>query len=163
MLEAIYLMSENKISSNVVLSIISTFLTVISVYFYLLNEHNLKQNNLLNEKLSEYQQRLDLDRSKLILLENKITNLKSDFQYHSSIPHNVLYEHYKKRIAELTKNNISKIVSVEPSFSGKWFATNIHFIDPSLMSVVYEDGHYSFESKIKIINPLENIRFEVVK
>jgi hypothetical protein len=62
----------------------------------------------------------------------------------------------------LIKNDILKIVGEESSFGGKWFATKVLFIDPSLVSVEYEDGHYSFESKIKIIRPKENIRFEVV-
>ena len=156
-------MNENKVSRNVVLSIISIFLAVLAVYFYLLLEDNLKQNTLLKEKLGEYQLQLDQNRKTLISLEKQITHLKDDLKYHSSTPHNIFYEYYKKSIAASAKKNISKIVSVEPSFSGKWFVTKVQLIDPSLMSVEYEDGHYSFETKIKIINPLENVRFEVVE
>jgi hypothetical protein len=138
-------------------------LVILPVYFYLLLEHNRNQNHLLKEKVSEYQQELELDRKNLILLEKQVTNLKDDLEYYKNTPHNIFYEDYKKRIAELIKNDISKIVGEESSFGGKWFATKVLFIGPSMVSVEYEDGHYSFESKIKIIRPKENIRFEVVK
>jgi hypothetical protein len=137
-------------------------LVILPVYFYLLLEHNRNQNHLLKEKVSKYQRELELDRKKLILLEKQVINLKDNLEYHSNAPHNIFYEDYKKHIAELIKKDISKIVGEESSFGGKWFATKVLFIDPSLVSVEYEDGHYSFESKIKIIRPKENIRFEVV-
>jgi hypothetical protein len=137
-------------------------LVILPVYFYLLLEHNRNQNHLLKEKVSKYQRELELDRKKLILLEKQVINLKDNLEYHSNAPHNIFYEDYKKRIAELIKQDISKIVSEKSSFGGKWFATKVLFIDPSLVSVEYEDGHYSFESKIKIIRPKDDIRFEIV-
>ena len=74
-----------------------------------------------------------------------------------------LVEDYKKRVSELIKKDISKIVSEEPSYGGKWYVTKILFINPSLVSVEYEDGHYSLMSKIRIIRPKENFKFEEVK
>ncbi len=58
---------------------------------------------------------------------------------------------------------VSKIVSEEPSYGGKWYVTKILFINPSLVSVEYEDGHFIHESQIRIIRPKENFRFEEVK
>jgi hypothetical protein len=155
-------MSKNQTYSIIALSIILIFLVTLPVYFYLLLDHNRNQDNLLKEKVSKYQQQLKFDRKNFILLEKQVINIKNNLEYYSNIPNNILYEDYKKRITELIKKDISKIVSKEPLFGGKWFATKIIFIDPSLVSVEYEDGHFSFESKIKIIRPKENVRFEVI-
>jgi hypothetical protein len=155
-------MSKNNIYSIIALSIILIILIALPVYLHLLLEHNRNQDHLLKEKVNKYQQQLKLDRKNLTLLEKQVTNIKNDLEYYSNIPNNILYEDYKKRIAELIKKDISKIVSEEPLLGGKWFATKIIFIDPLLVSVEYEDGHFSFESKIKIIRPKEKIIFEVV-
>ena len=93
--------------------------------------------------------RIQHNRNQNFLLEEKVREYEKQ-----------LYEDYKKRISELIKKDISIIVSEEPSYGGKWYVTKILFINPSLVSVEYEDGHFIHESQIRIIRPKENFRFE---
>ena len=136
---------------------------IISIYFYTRIQHNRNQNFLLEEKVRDYEKQLEVDNEKLIKLEKQINDLKNVLEYYADIPRNPFYEDYKKRVSELIKKDIAKIVRQEPSYGGKWYVTKILFVNPSLVSVEYEDGHYSLESQIRIIRPKDNFRFEEVK
>ena len=104
---------------------------------------------MLEKKVSEY--------------GKQINELKNELEYYANIPKDPLYEDYKKRISELIEKDIANIVSEEPWNGGKWFVTEIIFIDPSLVRVEFEDGHNSLVSHIRIIRPEENFRFEEIK
>ena len=97
--------------------------------------------------------------SRIQHVEKEVIKLKNELQFYADIPKNPLYEDYKKRISELIKADIAKIISEKPSLGGKWFVTKIQFIEPSLVSVEYEDGHEASVSHIRIIRPNETFRF----
>jgi hypothetical protein len=136
---------------------------IISIYFYTRIQHNRSQYFLLEVKVRDYEKQLEVDNEKLIKLGKQINDLKNVLEYYADIPKNPFYEDYKKRVFELIKKDIAKIVSEEPSYGGKWYVTKILFINPSLVNVEYEGGHYSLESQIRIIRPKENFRFDEVK
>lgn len=156
-------MSKKYFFIIIALSTVSICMGIISIHFYTLIQHNHNQNSMLEEKVSEYEKQLKLDHEKLIKLEKQIKELRNDLEYYADIPKNPFYEDYKKRISELIEKDIAKIVSEKPLHGGTWFVTKIRFIDPSLVSVEYEDGHNSLVSQIKIIRPKDNVRFEEVK
>ncbi len=118
---------------------------------------------MLEEKVGEYEKKLEIENERLITLGKQVNDLKNELEYYADIPKNPFYEDYKKRISELIKKDIAKIAGEEPFHGGAWFVTRIRFIDPSLVDVEYEDGHNSLVLRIRIIRPDENVGFEELK
>jgi predicted PurR-regulated permease PerM len=149
-------MNRKKILISIVLIFTILFLIFNTVYFHQSIQNN--QENLLESgnKLSKLESQLETEQEKILILKNQIDDL-----IHT--PKNPLYEEYKRRISEKIENNISSILKEKPLHGGQWFLTKIRFISPTLVTIEYEDGHYSFESQIRVIIPDETFKFEVVK
>lgn len=49
------------------------------------------------------------------------------------------------------KNNISTLSPISPVLWGKWYVTNISWIDSDMAHVEYEDGHITHSIEIKIV------------
>jgi hypothetical protein len=136
---------------------------IIAFHFQTNIQYNRKQVSNLEVRFSECEKHLEFDKENLLALEKQVDKLRNEFEYFTDIPENPFYEDYKNHISALIKRNISKIVKEQPVHGGHWFVTEIRFIDPTMVSVEYEDGHNSFVSKIRIIRPVEGIKFEEVK
>ena len=156
-------MSKKDILIIIALTAVTICFGIITFHFQTNIQYNRKEVSNLEVRVSEYEKHLEFDNENLLELGKQVGDLKNELEYYADIPKNPFYEDYKKRISELIKMDIAKIVSEEPSLGGKWYVTKILFIDPSLVSVEYEDGHNSFVSKIRIIRPVEDIRFEELK
>ena len=141
-------------------------LTVITVLFGSSTIHlylQVQDVALVKEKINQYEKQGQADKKKLAELEKRLGDLKNELDYFADIPKNPLYEDYKKRVTALIGKNFTQIISKKQFHSGQLFMTQIRFVDPSLVTVKYEDGHNVYESYIRIIKPRVNFQFEEVK
>ena len=156
-------MSKKDILIIIALTAVTVCFGIITFHFQTKIQYNRKQVSNLEARVSEYEKHLEFDSENLLELEEQVNELRNELEYFTDIPKNAFYEDYQNRISALIEKNISEIVKEEPVHGGQWFVTKIRFIDPTLVSVEYEDGHNSFVSKIRIIRPVEDIRFEEVR
>lgn len=156
-------MTKKDILIIIALTAVTIYFGIITFHFQTNIQYNRKQVSNLEVRLGEYQKHLEFDNANLLELEKQVNELRNELEYFADIRKNPFYEDYKNRMSALIEKNISKIVEEEPVHGGQWFVTKIRFIDPTLVSVEYEDGHNLFVSKIRIIRPVEDIKFEEVK
>ncbi len=61
----------------------------------------------------------------------------------------ILTENDKETIRDYLKDNISQLSPEKEVLGGKFYITDIQFVDNNNLIVDYEDGHIAFKAKIK--------------
>lgn len=51
------------------------------------------------------------------------------------------FKEFQKIIIEYVNKNISKLVPEKSTMSGRWVVSDIEFLSPEVIKVIYEDGH----------------------
>jgi hypothetical protein len=93
----------------------------------------------------------------------KIKQLEAGLEKARLSQANKFYDEYKRKVGAQIEKNISSMVERQPDRLGGWFVTKIEFIEPHLVYVEYEDGHYLYEAKFKIIIQNEELAFKLVQ
>jgi hypothetical protein len=90
--------------------------------------------------------RLEIIESDFLYLKNKIEKREQETSFirrdkTESFWEDDNFKEFQKIIIEYVNKNISKLVPEKSTMSGRWVVSDIEFLSPEVIKVIYEDGH----------------------
>lgn len=94
------------------------------------------------------------------------TNLNKD-NFNNPQVSKIITNSDKENIQEYLKNNISSLSPQKEVLGGKFYITNINFLDNNHLIVDYEDGHIALKAKVEFKinneNKIQILNFNIIK
>lgn len=121
------------IMKSVIYTILS-FCILSLVIFYLFYQYN------------HLERRVEIIESEFLSLKTKTIETEREQKEHSMLKkdNNFVdddFKEFQKAIVEYVNKNINKIAPEKPTIGSSWIVSNIAFLSPEIIKVIYEDGH----------------------